>query len=230
MKMEKNKNTMKDIPSTDRPYEKCLKNGPESLNDYELLAVIIRTGTRGEKSIELAKRILSQLPVYDGLLSIPHLEMKDLMKMKGIGKVKAIQIKCIGELSKRIAKETLSMTDPFTIASYYMEEMRHLSNEQLRLILLNTKNKLIREEIVTVGTVNASLISTREILIKALRYEAVYMIIIHNHPSGDPTPSREDIVVTRKLKDAGQLIGIGLLDHIIIGDHRYISFREKEIL
>ena len=156
------------------------------------------------------------------------------MTIKGIGKVKAIQISCISELAKRLSKasyqEALCFSEPDTIARYYMEDMRHGKQEQMKLLMLNTKAKLIGETNISKGTVNASLITPRELFIEALQKSAVYIIIIHNHPSGDPTPSREDLLITKRIFDAGKLIGIELLDHIIIGNNRYMSFREEGML
>lgn len=226
--------TTKDLPEDQRPDEKCLKYGPGVLTDAELLAVIIRTGTRGNTSIEVARSILLESKNGEEILNVHHKSISDLMKIKGVGKVKALQIKCIGELSKRIAKananKQLCFTDPATIANYYMEDFRHEGQEQMLLLLLDTKNWLISEKIISKGTVKSSLISPREIMIEAVRIEAVNIILLHNHPSGDATPSRDDVLLTRRVKEAGDLIGIQLLDHIVIGDNRYTSFRENGII
>lgn len=148
--------------------------------------------------------------------------------------MKAIQILCLSELAKRLAKtsagEGLILSSPSTIAEYYMEELRHQKQEQMKLLMLNTKTKLIGEADISKGTVNASLVSPRELFIEALNQEAVSIILIHNHPSGDPTPSKSDILLTKRVKDAGDLIGIELLDHIIIGNNCYISFSEQKMI
>ncbi|MBD5136901.1 MAG: DNA repair protein RadC [Lachnospiraceae bacterium] len=226
--------TIRDMKKEYRPYEKCLAYGAEALNEQELLAVIIRTGSKGESSIKLAERILSLSEGNKGILGLMHLSIEELMSVKGIGAVKAIQIKCIVELSRRISKANartgLNLSDPASIADYYMEDLRHLEREQLILVMMNTKNRLIRDTVMTTGTVNASLVSTREVFVEALKCSAVYIVLVHNHPSGDPTPSREDIINTKQIKDAGNLIGITLLDHIIIGDNKYISLRQRGIL
>lgn len=223
-----------DLPEEERPYEKCLRYGTEFLSDAELLAVIIRTGSRGETSVSLAKKVLQLSQEYDGILGILHLSPEELMRIRGIGKVKAIQFQCIAELSKRVSKAkaglTLSFQSPGAIAEFYMEDMRHEEKEKIRLLLLNTKNKLIKELIISIGTVNASLISPREIFIEALRYHAVFFVLIHNHPSGDPTPSREDIMITNRMKECGELLEIVMIDHIIIGDNRYVSLRENGVI
>ena len=226
--------TMKQIPKEVRPYERCLKQGPQVLSDAELLAVILRTGSVGENSLELSNRLLSLGKGSGGILGILQMSDVELMAIRGIGSVKAVQILCIGELSRRIAKTNASngivMGDPETIANYYMEDMRHQGQELLQMMMLNTKNRLIAETIISKGTVNASLISPREVFLEALKHQAVYIILIHNHPSGDPTPSREDILITRRMKELGTMIGIELMDHIIIGDRSYISLKERGII
>ncbi len=226
--------TMKNLPPEERPYEKCLKYGPSRLTDAELLAVIIRTGSKGTKALSLAKDILKLSGAPNGLLGLHRLSVNDLMQVKGVGKVKAIQIKCMTEFSRRIAKagaaDELCFSQPETIARYYMEDFRHLGQEQMLLMMLNTKNKLLGEQIISKGTVNASLISPREIFLEALHYHAVSIVLIHNHPSGDPSPSKDDLRITKRIQEAGSMLGIGLLDHIILGDRSYVSLRERKIL
>lgn len=225
---------MKDMIPEKQPYELCLLKGPEALTDEQLLAVIIRTGTRGSSSLELAAKVLALGGSEPELLGIMNHSVPQLMKVKGIGKVKAIQIQCIGELSKRIwkacMKEAVRMSSPGTIAGYYMEEFRHKKQEEMLLILLNTKNKLIKDISISKGTINSALISTREIFLEAIKYEAVNIILLHNHPSGDPTPSSEDLDITERIRGAGELLDISLIDHIIIGDNSYISLKERGIL
>lgn len=225
--------TMKERPKEERPYEKCLHLGVESLTDAELLAVIIRSGTKKQNSVELAGSILNMEGNCKGILGIHHISINELMKIKGIGTVKAIQIKCVAELSRRIHKKKYKkmpeLCSPDSIANYYMEDLRHLETEHLFLIMLNTKHKLLGDIILSKGTVNASIFSPREALIEALRIGAVYIILMHNHPSGDPTPSREDIMTTKRMHDAGNIIGITLIDHIIIGDNRYISLKKMGV-
>ena len=225
-------NTMKDLLTAERPYEKCEHSGAGSLTDAELLAVLLRTGKKGENVLELSRRLLYEKG--QGILGIHQLDMAQLRQMKGIGRVKAIQIACISELAKRLAKatasETLSFTCPASIAKYYMEEMRHEKQEHMKLLMLNSKSHLLGESDISKGTVNSSLITPRELFIEALQKNAVSIILLHNHPSGDPTPSRSDILITERIYQAGLLIGIDLLDHIIIGDNCYMSFSEAELL
>jgi DNA repair protein RadC len=184
--------------------------------------------------LELAKYLLGPNCGDYGILNIHNLSLEELKKIKGIGTVKAVQILCLSELAKRLAKanakDGLTFTHPSSIAEYYMEEMRHHKQEHIKLLMLNSKSKLLGESDISKGTVNASLISPRELFIEALNKQAVSIILLHNHPSGDPEPSKTDFLFTKRVKEAGELIGIDLLDHIIIGDNCYSSFAEKELL
>lgn len=223
-----------DICKNERPYEKCLEHGAVSLNDTELLAVLLRTGVKGLDVLNLAQYLLGPNCGDEGILNIHNLTLEELKSIKGIGNVKAIQILCLSELAKRLskanAKEGLRFELPSSIAEYYMEEMRHQKQEHIKLLMLNSKSKLLGESEVSKGTVNASMISPRELFIEALNKQAVSIILLHNHPSGDPTPSKTDILLTKRVKEAGDLIGIELLDHIIIGDNCYSSFAENKLL
>ena len=225
---------IKELNTEERPYEKCERFGPENLTDSELLAVLLRTGTRGENCLELAKRLLYSDHFQGGLLGIRRWSYEQLTRIKGIGKVKAIQILCLCELARRLSKASagpeLKFDTPETIARYYMEDLRHQKQEAMKLLLLNTKSRLIGESDISRGTVNASVISPRELFVEALQKDAVSIILLHNHPSGDPAPSREDILITRRVHEAGMMICVELLDHIIIGDNRYSSMREDGIL
>lgn len=229
-----NHNTIKELPDAERPYEKCLKCGPASLTDAELLAVILRTGTRGTTSIELAREILSRSNVRPNLLGLHSLTTAQLCEIKGVGTVKAVQIQCITELSRRMAKaragEGRSFVNARAIADYYMEDFRHLEQEQVMLLMFDTKGMLLAEQIISRGTVSQACVSPREIFLAALQNRAVYVILMHNHPSGDVTPSTEDHMLTKRVWEAGNLLGIALMDHIIIGDMRYLSFREQGII
>ena len=216
------------------PYDKFLKSGPSGLTDVELMAIMLRTGTKDKTPMELGRAVLQLSDCKWGLLGLHHFSVKDLMQIPGIGEVKAVQLLCIAEIAKRIsnmqAKENLSFQNPDSVAAYYMERMRHQETERLILILLDAKSRMISDDVISVGIVNATLISTREIFVKALKEEAAYVMILHNHPSGDPTPSRQDQIITNKIKEVSVLVDIPLLDHIIIGDNRYISFKQKGLL
>lgn len=223
--------TVKELPSSERPYEKCERYGAGVLSDAELLAVILRTGTKSQRVMELAVNILNYSTAYPGLKGLNYLTLKELTRINGVGKVKAIELLCLTEITKRMSKEihrdSLRLVTPQSVADYYMQDMRHLSREQVMLLMMDSKNKIIKDMIISEGTVNTSIMPTREVYVQALKHEAVNIILLHNHPSGDPTPSAEDIRVTKKLSEAGNLIGITLMDHIIIGDNRYISLKEQ---
>lgn len=227
--------TIRELPAAQRPYEKCLREGTGALSDSELLAVILKNGTKGSSSIDLANEILSVMEdsPYPGLLGLMHVPLIELTKINGIGSVKAIQLKCIGELSKRIAASAarlhLCFGQPVTIAQYYMEQLRHEEQEILVCMMLDSSMHLLGEQVLTRGTVNTALITPREVFLEALRRQAVCLILVHNHPSGNPSPSDNDLEVTERIYQAGELLGIHLEDHIIIGDHRYISFKEQGI-
>ncbi len=225
---------IKDIASCERPYEKALEFGVDSLSDAELLATIIRTGYGDGSSIDLSNIILNCHYLYKGLLSLNYLEREDLISIKGIGNTKATQILAIAELSRRMVKQKLKNEIYFmnaeSIVSYYNEKCKYLKKERLYLMLFNTANMLIKEILLSEGTVNQSLISTREIFVQALKYEAVNMILVHNHPSGNVEPSKSDINVTYRVYEAGKLLGIELFDHIIIGYDKYFSMHERGII
>ena len=205
----RNTETIKMMYLEDRPYEKCEQYGAEHLTDVELLAVLLRTGTKGENSLRLAQKILHPPFGSEGLLSIPQWSMEQLLKIKAE------------------ASLGLDFSSPDSIARYYMEDLRHKKREVMKLLLLNTRSRLISEMDVSTGTINSTLVSPRELFVEALQKNAVSIILLHNHPSGDPTPSKEDLLTTRRVREAGALIGIELLDHIIIGDNCYFSLREK---
>lgn len=217
------------------PYERFLKNGPESLSEAELLAIILRTGTAGESALSVAGNILALAGGrHRGLLGLHHVTLQELMEVRGIGQVKAVKIKCIAELSNRIAKanakQSVQFTKPETVAAYYMERLRHEETEQTILVMTDGRNYLIDDVMISKGTVNASLLSPREIFVTALRHKAVNILLLHNHPSGDAAPSREDEALTRRLKEAAELLGIGFVDHIIIGDNQYTSLKQLGVL
>ena len=228
------KSTMLSMPENDRPYEKCQLFGPEKLQDEELLAVILRTGTAGCNVLETARAILNKAKGPDGLLAIHQLSVKELMEIPGVGQVKAVQIRCLSELCKRLAglrgRKTEEFNSPERIAAYFMERLRHEQQENIFLLMLDKKNHRLGEQCISRGTVDASVITPREILIEALKCQAVNLIVLHNHPSGNPAPSREDICLTERIRQSAEMVGMHLIDHIIIGDHVYYSFVENGML
>ncbi len=225
---------MKDRPCAERPYEKCLEYGAGSLTDGELLAVLLRNGTKESSSIEIAWKLLELHPVYKGLEGLFHLGLEDFINVKGIGRVKAIQIVCMLELSRRLSitgfNENFAFQSPEDIAAYFMESMRHLDHEEVHLLLLNGKHCLLKKMVVTSGDANSAYVPVKNIFSEALRCGAVYLILVHNHPSGCPDPSREDLMITKRIEEAGNLLGIPLSDHVIIGDRCYFSMKEENIL
>lgn len=217
------------LPQSERPYEKCMQYGTAYLTNAELLAVIIRTGTKKERAVDLAAKILMSSP--DGTLAgLNRLTVSELTKIHGIGRVKAIQVQCVLELAKRLARSTkenrICFSSPKVVAEYYMQQLRADMTEKVYMLALDTKCNLIREIALSSGSFNASLLAPREVFYEALKHGAISIIIIHNHPSGDPTPSKQDVTVTHRIADTGNLIGIELADHVIIGDNCYISMRE----
>lgn len=233
--MLKNKinTTMQELPSEIQPYEKCEKYGVDTLSDVELLAIILGSGTKGKTALELSKEILYPKIGFNSSGTIQGWNLQQLKKIKGVGRVKALQILSVVTLAKRLSKaqalEFLSFENPYSIVEYYKEDMRHLKQEQMILILLDTKGNLIGDNIIAKGTVDSLVLSCREIFMDALNKGAVNIILIHNHPSGDPTPSMEDIKTTKMVEASGKLLGVTLLDHIIIGDHKYYTYSENKI-
>lgn len=226
--------TMRELPESEQPYEKCEKYGPQALSDAELLAVVIRTGSRGECAIDLARRLLSSLP-DKSLSGLFHVSLEQLCQMKGIGRVKGIQLLCLTEITKRSLRSYTQRTElmcrePDAVATYFMPQMRFLETEQVRLLVLNGKYAMAKELILSNGSFNSATVSPREVFHYALRHQAVAVVLLHNHPSGDPAPSKADLLQTRRIYETGKLIGIPLLDHIIIGDNRYVSLRESGYL
>ncbi len=235
MSGENSRLKIKDLPLSERPYEKLEKFGAEMLSDSELLAIIIRTGTNDETSVSLAQKILKQDDGGLGLAFLHDVSLEQLMQIKGIGRVKAIQIKAVMELSKRVAssyrtRDKYVISSPQDVSNMFMEEMRHLKKETFKVILLNTKNHVMKVVDVSVGSLTASIVHPREVFTEAVKAGCCSVIFVHNHPSGDPEPSTEDINTTARLVSAGDILGIRVLDHIIIGDGKYISFKEKGLI
>ncbi|MFI3237519.1 MAG: DNA repair protein RadC [Lachnospiraceae bacterium] len=216
---------------TNLPYERFLKFGPTHLTNAELLGIILRTGTKQKSAVALANEILALQKNQSGkLIGLHHVTVDELMQIPGIGQVKAVKIKALAELSIRMSKESTNgevlFTKPQTIVDYYMESFRHHEIEQVLLVMLDNKGHLLSDQVISKGTVNASLVSSREVFRQALRHGASGIILLHNHPSGDPTPSVQDKQITKTIFEGGKLMNIPLIDHIIVGDRTYTSFKE----
>lgn len=211
-----------------RPREKLLRYGPGILSDQELLAIIIRTGTRDANAIQLAESVLYQ---FRNLRGLNHASVEELCgSASGIGQAKAAQLKAALELGRRLTQqdsEVVQVKSPQDVAAWVMEDLRYLQHEQFRILLLNTKNVIVAWEEVSRGSLNASIVHPREVFARAIKRSAAAVILVHNHPSGDSTPSQEDINITRRLVEVGRLVGIDVLDHLIIGDGVFCSLKEK---
>ncbi|WP_096153192.1 RadC family protein [Bacillus sp. FJAT-45066] len=219
---------IKDYPVEERPRERLLKDGPSSLSNHELLAILLRTGTKQESVLQMANRLLTN---FEGLRLLKDASVDEITSIKGIGAAKALQIIAAIELGRRIHRlqyeDRYVIRSPEDAANYVMEDMRFLSQEHFVCLYLNTKNQVIHQQTVFIGSLNASIVHPREVFKEAFRRSAASFICLHNHPSGDPSPSREDIEVTKRLNECGKLIGIELLDHLIIGDQKFVSLKEK---
>lgn len=222
--------TIKEMPSEDRPREKLRMVGAQTLTDSELLAIILRVGVQGESVLALSQRLLHE---YGGLTGLLRLPFDELCLVRGIGEAKAAQLKAALEMGRRLLlaqpEERLQVRAPGDIANLLNLEMAALEQEQLKLISLNTKNQVLKMQVVYQGTVNSSQIRVAEIFKEAIRQNATSIIVAHNHPSGDPTPSPEDVRVTEQLREAGKLLDIELLDHLVIGHQRWVSMRERSL-
>ncbi|GGD54586.1 RadC family protein [Paenibacillus nasutitermitis] len=226
--MEARQYVLKDVPNEDRPRERLMTVGAEALSHAELLAILLRTGTRSESAVLLASRILKECGSLYGLVDM---SIDELTAIRGIGPAKAVQLRAGIELGRRLARsqqnETFTIRKPSDAANFMMEELRYLKKEHFVCLFLNTKNHVIHHETLSVGTLNASLVHPREVFRAAIKCSSASIICMHNHPSGDPTPSPEDITLTRRLVEAGELVGIDVLDHLVIGDNRFISLKEQ---
>ena len=227
---------MKNLPVTERPYEKLEQYGEKNLTNAELLAIIIKSGTREETSVQLAQKILllNENRDKNNLNFLRDITIEELIKIKGIGKVKAIQIKATCELASRMNSidnyKNITINKPSDVVDILFEEMRFEKQEILKVVILGNKNKLLKIKDIAKGTGNFVKASIKDVLNEAVKVQAMQIILVHNHPSGDPSPSKEDIDITIRLKECGNIIGIGLLDHIIIGNNKYVSLKEKGII
>jgi len=225
---------IKDWPEDERPREKLLKKGAASLSDAELLALVLRTGdaAAGKSAIDLGRQLLE---LFGGnLRELAQAELHELQQIKGLGLAKAASIKAAFTLGSRFQARRLEMLERFTSPSqvfdFFHHELRDSRKELFLTLLLDGKNRITRKVEISIGSLNQSIVHPREVFAPAVRESAAAVIFIHNHPSGDPAPSREDREITRRLKEAGEILGIRVLDHIIIGDGSYFSFVESGLL
>ena len=219
---------MKELPISERPYEKLEIYGETALSNAELIAIVIKSGTKGESSVGIAQKILAlEKNGNNNLRFLQNLSIEDFMKIKGIGKVKAIQLKAIAELTKRMSKpldiSKVQINEPINVAELLEEEMKYEKREIVKTIILNSKNIIIKIVDVCFGGTNSAILKPKDVLQEAIKIGAPKIILVHNHPSGDPTPSQNDIAFTKRVYEAGKILGIELLDHIVIGDYGYRS-------
>lgn len=219
---------LKDLPEDLQPRERLHQLGVEVLSNREILAILLRTGSRGENVLELAERILMET---GGLNGLARLSVHELSQVHGIGPAKSAQVKAALELGKRsVCSDPMArpvVNSPGDVADLVMEEMRGLDREHFRIIHLSTRNHVLGIIPVSIGSLNSSVVHPRECFKEAIRRNANAIVLLHNHPSGDPTPSREDLAMTRRLVEGGKILGIEVLDHVIIGDKRYVSLKEQ---
>jgi DNA repair protein RadC len=220
--------TIKELPRSERPRERLLNHGPGALSSAELLAIILRTGTANENVVRLAQRLLAS---FDGLAGLARANPAELSAEKGLGPAKVTQVKAALELGRRMLiaspDERPQIRSPSDAANLVMSEMGLLEQEHLRVMLLDTKNRVLDTPTVYKGSLNTSLIRVGELFRDAVRANCAALIVLHNHPSGDPTPSPEDVTVTRQIVEAGKLLDIDVLDHLIIGQQRFVSLKER---
>ena len=219
---------MKQLPLSERPYEKLEMYGAHTLSNAELLAIIIKSGTKEESSIQTAQKILSMKNKNsDNLRFIQDMSIEEFTSIKGIGRVKAIQLKAVGEIAKRLSRpienSKVKISSPSDVANLLIDELRYEKREIVKVIILNTKNIVIKMVDICLGSNNSAILKPKDALIDAIKMGAPKIILVHNHPSGDPTPSKADIDFTKRLEQASSIVGIELLDHIIIGDSKFES-------
>ena len=223
--------TIKELPAELRPRERLLAAGAASLSNIELLAILLRVGTKNTSAVELAAHLFARFEDLTGLLDA---SVEELSSVRGIGSVKAVQIKAALEMGRRLAlmpsTQRFAIQSPDDAAALVMENMRYLDREHFKAIFLNIKNQVLALETISVGTLDSSIVHPRELFKAAIRKSSAGIILLHNHPSGDPTPSREDIEITKRFYKGGEILGISVLDHVIIGDNKFISLKAKGII
>ncbi len=221
------KQTIRDLPREERPRERLWAIGAHNLSDVELVSILLGSGSRKVTALELARQLLGE----QGLRMLVESSVLDLSQQTGIGMAKACTLKSAAEIARRLSSRSEKralIKSPSDVGHLLMEDMRYLDREHFRVIMLNTKNQVLGVEPVAVGSLNAAIVHPREIFKLPVKRSAAAVILVHNHPSGDPTPSREDVEVTQRLVEAGRLLGIEVLDHIVIGDNCYLSLRESQ--
>ena len=219
---------IKEIPQSERPYEKLEMYGAQALSNAELLAIIIKNGTKEESSVMLAQKILSmQKSTQDSLRFLQDISIKEFMSIKGIGKVKAIQLLAVCELTKRISRPiknfNVQIKSPLDVADLLINELKYEKREIVKVLMLNVKNNILKIQDIALGGTSFAVFEIKDVLKEAIKIGAPKIILVHNHPSGDPTPSHEDIELTQKLEEVSKMLEIELLDHVIIGDGKYKS-------
>jgi DNA repair protein RadC len=219
---------IRDLPASDRPRERLAALGARALSEAELLAILLRTGTRGQSALQLAQALLAECQGLSGLLAVPY---QELCSRPGLGPAKASQIQAAVELGRRFASarpgDRPSIKSPEEAAALIQYEMSTLEQETMRVLLLDTRNHLIRDPMIYQGSLNASVVRVGELFREAVRANAAALIVAHNHPSGDPTPSPEDVAMTRTLVEGGRLLDIEVLDHLVIGKGRWVSLKAQ---
>lgn len=219
-----------DIAAPERPRERLAKLGPQALSNAELLAILLRVGVHGENAVQVGQRLLR---LFGSIAGLHRASYEELYSAHGVGPAKAAQIKAAIELGRRLSLETIgdmpTINSPADAAALVMYEMSALSQEQLRIMLLNTKNQVLEIKTLYQGSLNSSGVRVGEVFKQAIIQDAAATIIFHNHPSGDPTPSPDDIAVTRAMVEAGELLNISVLDHIVVGGNRFVSLKERHL-
>lgn len=217
-----------DVLEVDRPRERLIRQGAKSLSNQELIAILLGTGTKKESVLTVANRVLIN---FEKLHNLKHATLEEIMDIKGIGEAKAVLLLAAIELGRRLAtkdlEERFTIRSPEDAATFLMQDMTSLQQEHFVCLFLNVKNQVLHKQTIFVGSLNASIVHPREIFREAVKRSAASIICAHNHPSGVPTPSPEDVDVTTRLYEAGKIVGVDLLDHVIIGDHQFISMKEK---
>ena len=220
--------TIKELPEGERPRERLLHYGPTAVSTAELLAIILRVGNREENVIMLAQRLLT---CYGGLAGLAAASVDEMAGIKGMGPVKAIEVKAALELGKRLLvaapHERPTVKSPADAANLLMLDMAPLEQEHLRTVIMDSKNRVVKVHTVYIGSLNSAHVRVGELFREAIRLNAAALIVAHNHPSGDPTPSPEDVHVTRQIVEAGKLLNVDVLDHLVIGQQRWVSLKER---